>query len=629
MQINTIPESPDDFTTRVAGLLQAESTHVYFDTSFLMWLTTLGPASRAQFKNWAGTLGERAHVPLWSMHEYYRHHTAETLKSRMARRATELAQAAKAFQLEMSGYSDLSLLKGQSENAFQDAVRRTLEQVALITDAAREWNYQEAADDIIIWMNSRALTETSVFQSMPLLKATGSARFTQDLPPGFLDRRKKDKADKGSNRYGDLLFWMEVMEHSKSCQADDVVVVTRDRKGDWYADLGQPELATDWKRLRGKWHPVPRPHPTLAFELRVTAEAELVLIDELYLGALLWKFGRPQYERLAAVAIEIAPAKFIDAEQGPRPITQRAGKRREATNIGTGTARALVSATFRPAEGRAEQLLSRLSGDAPQADAFIEELGGDTLKPLDLEGVAVFCRGLHDAAKVNPGPHRQAATKLLDMLDDLPADTAAAVYVGFLSSAYFDGEVPLARPNSHFFSDLIDWEADPAFQKVLVAFSRYLAQVRSAALYYPTGKHAEMVLRFEHDAEQLQDPATLKQVYLGDRAVLSDGQLKSDLTLGGVLGHSKASVKEIAQLIYSHFGLPPTKVRIEGADPGDYRTIPEFLGFREFDRFTQDSAHLLGVGPEPTPEPDADIEADIEADTADLEDDGLDEEDQD
>ena len=83
MRISTVIETPEDFTFRVAELLKADTTHVYFDTSFLMWLTLVGDEARSQFKQWAATLGERTHIPLWSMHEYHRHHTMGTLRANL------------------------------------------------------------------------------------------------------------------------------------------------------------------------------------------------------------------------------------------------------------------------------------------------------------------------------------------------------------------------------------------------------------------------------------------------------------------------------------------------------------------------------------------------------------------
>ena len=40
MHIPIQPESADDFIERVSALIQDDRTHLYFDTSFLMWLTT-------------------------------------------------------------------------------------------------------------------------------------------------------------------------------------------------------------------------------------------------------------------------------------------------------------------------------------------------------------------------------------------------------------------------------------------------------------------------------------------------------------------------------------------------------------------------------------------------------------
>jgi hypothetical protein len=99
MKICTKPKTPAEFTTDVADLLNLSATHIYFDTSFLMWLTMIGGEARLQFIEWAKTLGERTHVPLWSMHEYYRHHTGGTLRSDLANRADSLEPDSKAYAL--------------------------------------------------------------------------------------------------------------------------------------------------------------------------------------------------------------------------------------------------------------------------------------------------------------------------------------------------------------------------------------------------------------------------------------------------------------------------------------------------------------------------------------------------
>ncbi len=56
------------------------------------------------------------------------------------------------------------------------------------------------------------------------------------------------------------------------------------------------------------------------------------------------------------------------------------------------------------------------------------------------------------------------------MLDTLPADAAAATYLGFVCSAYFAEGKPVAIPQSSLLEDLLEWQVDMALGSVLKAF---------------------------------------------------------------------------------------------------------------------------------------------------------------
>lgn len=587
MHITTVSETPEAFTSRVFEMLKADTTHVYFDTSFLMWLTRLGDEARSQFIAWAATLGERTHIPLWSMHEFYRHHTGGTRRADLINCADELMAAAKAFQKEIRKYADQPLIIGQSEAAYQDLVDNALETLRELGDAARSWDYDRSAAMVIEWMNSRACKGRTVFDSMVSLSAKGAARYTQDMPPGFLDRRKEDTPTKGSNRFGDLLFWEEVVQHAKGVDAAAVIVVTRDRKTDWFAGTSEPELGPDWKRVKAKWLPVPNPHPTLAFELRVQANAELLLLDELYLGALLWKFGRPTFERLASVAIAVMPGHFEKVDPAPRPVKTRANKRREQTTLGLQDVNRVLDAALGEPTERVATLLDRFDQAAPDLDEFLEQLGVGTLEPLSLNEISSFTRRMHDSAKERAGPIVAGTGKLLNITDAMPANMAAASYAGFLMSAYFADGAPAPRPTSPFLDDLFAWQGDLAMTGVLKALGRRLNQLRSPALYVPDGKVEKLALLVEHDAEQRQNPVLLKQVYVKQQAVLMDGEARPENQLRTLLGAAEATVREIARALSRHYGLPFELLDIEGGELDDLRFVQELLGLREFSRFDQ------------------------------------------
>lgn len=551
------------------------------------------------------------------MHEYYRHHANGTLRSELVKLADELTAAGKEFQKEARKYFDQPFLPGQSAAAYQDSLGNALETLKELSDAAKRWNYEQCAIEVLTWMNSRACQARTVFRSMASLGAVGAARYTQDVPPGFLDRTKEDTPLRGSNRYGDLLFWQEVVKHAKSVGADAVVVVTRDRKEDWFVGGTEPELDLAWKRVRAKWLPVPDPHPTLAFELMTEANAELLLLDELYLGALLWKFGRPRFERLAAVAISVESEHFERVDPPPRPISVRAQKRREQATLGLSDANRLFDAALSTPAERVSGLLADLDQDAPEIDAFIEKLGVDTLAPLSLHEAANLTRLLHDQAREKTGPVVAATNKVLNLLDEMTADVAAASYMGFLCSAYLTDGTPVARPRSPFLEDIFDWQTDPAMYCVLRSFAFKLKRLRSAALYIPSGKPEELEARFEHNAEQQQDPIVLTQIYIKQHGLLVEGELRPEYQLRKLVGSSKATVRDLARVVSRFYGLPFASLNIRGGDADDLRFIPDLVGLRDLGRFDQAEAHtppLINLTDEAADDADDDRNEDEEDD---------------
>jgi hypothetical protein len=588
MHIPIAHKSPAEFTQDVAEALQLSETHLYIDTSFLMWLTTAGQETRQQFKTWAAEYPGRIHVPLWTKHEYYRHHASGTLRSRLNRLSDELNLALKVFKLELSRYADNVLIPGHPEGALQDAIDDVATRVREITDGAKSWNYEEAANDIIGWMNDRTMPTATPFQSMDSLGEVGAVRYSHDVPPGFLDRRKKDRPKRGSNRFGDLLFWQEVMEHAKSDTVKKVIVVTRDRKHDWFLKTSRPEVEDEWKRLRDKWEPVPHPHPTLAFELKVVAGADLVLLDELYLGAYLWRHRRPEFARLAAMAIDVDPEKFKTSEKTRRLASKRALKRTEPTAVSMGRAMGIMKAAIAAPDGPTQAILDMLGVEANKVEEFVDRVGPASFVGLNLEQVACCCRVMHDQAAAEPGPARSALTNLLDRLDEFRAEVAAAAYAGILMSIYFDGQSPRAMPRSPLLQDVFDWQGDSALQFVLKALSFKLRKVNSAVLYIPTAGVPPAEVLFTADLDQQQSPAILDQVYYANEALLANGTLLQALLLRPAVGGDEATLDRIADAVAVHFGLPLEQLVIKGGEGGDLRSIPEHLGFREFDRFSSD-----------------------------------------
>lgn len=97
-------------------------------------------------------------------------------------------------------------------------------------------------------------------EELDSLAIEGDIRYSQKIPPGFEDRDKH----KGSlltkeinKRYGDLVFWKQILDKSKEC-ALPVILVTGERKEDWWSICGGktigplPELMDEFLEVTGK-----------------------------------------------------------------------------------------------------------------------------------------------------------------------------------------------------------------------------------------------------------------------------------------------------------------------------------------------------------------------------------------
>jgi len=316
-------ESAEDFLARAAAAIADPGTHIYVDTSLAMWLTVVGPASRAAFIDWTSTVPGRIHVPAWTLQEYYRHHRARTLKTNIDDQCVAVVRAAAEFRSELRLLADGSLLPGKPEAAFLGRIDRVQEELRALCAAAKAWDYEEASGEVIDWMNRNALTESGIFARFARLHETGSARYAHAVPPGYEDRSKS------LNMYGDLLFWHDVVADARRRGAARVTVLTRDRKEDWYGTAPEPEVGPALRRLRSRWEPVPSPHPMLTFEMRMRSGCELILLDDLYLGAVLWRADKARYGRFAAAALSMG-AESLSRELAPPPVVRVRAAARQA-----------------------------------------------------------------------------------------------------------------------------------------------------------------------------------------------------------------------------------------------------------------------------------------------------------
>lgn len=94
------------------------------------------------------------------------------------------------------------------------------------------------------------------------LIAEGEDRFKEKIPPGFADADKEKNPNESTfifdhikyqRKFGDLILWRQLIQHVKNAQIMSVLLITADRKEDW------------WWREQGK---TIGPHPELIREIQ-------------------------------------------------------------------------------------------------------------------------------------------------------------------------------------------------------------------------------------------------------------------------------------------------------------------------------------------------------------------------
>lgn len=628
----TIPvefENSVDFTTRTFQLFKDEGTRVYIDTSFLMWMTKVGAGSRGQLINWLeGQCGDRITVPVWAAHEYLRHHIAGTILDELQVKTDEMTKVAKSSYRYLRPYLDLPLgsaaetPEGQQANA-----RNLLNELQKLVANARKWekHYAKNAEEVIAFINRHSPENTPIFEMLVGISGVGADRFDGRVPPGFQDRNKKEKptakpADHeseqdsnvlGSNRWGDLVFWKEILAHSAETRAADVIILTNDQKNDWQLG-GRLSLAdAEMLKLKKSWKPLPFAHPMLSLEAKLVANVDTVsLLDTAYLGVLLHRHDPAKTS--AFVDVAIVPDPLDDSE----PETLKAAQKKivRAYAAAQAAAASANSATQIDEEARTLFLddpklrpgspaFSRalLQSKAPitassTAHIFMEKLRGlisvggnisslwtqENLAGLDNTMVVAVARDLHDEGVNAQLGHPEALTDLIGLLDKLPPLTASCVYLGFLASMYLrrTDNVPREQPSSPVDHLIFSAQTEPYAAVGIDALNHKFKHINPKPLYLPSKSPSQIEVSVKHqpiaDGELFLD-----SMRIAGEEVLSRAQSKPGMNLVSIFeGDHEKPVGEVVKLACKRFAVPFGQIATTDDMSTIYRFPPE-LGLKE------------------------------------------------
>jgi hypothetical protein len=623
LNIPTGFESSDDYRARIGRLLGEVGTCVYIDTSFLMWATKIGPASRGELLEWLRTdVGDRAHVPTWAAHEYLRHHVAGTIVDELAKKTTEISQlAGGTFNYFRPFLDDPALPAADSWGRLRSSTRDAINTLGLLATATKKWKdaYPAHAQEIIEYINERVLAVGTLFEDLPAIAELGAARYEGRIPPGYQDRNKKGQTDDdpdevsvaGANRYGDLIFWKESMEHAAAMGASAVIILTNDRKNDWrMGGTNHAEIDATMLSIKKAWRPVPVIHPMLALEAQLSGVGEVALIDSQYLAAYLRGVDASRVGAFADVAIVPDPPA-VPTEKDNR---QAAVARREAADamkveqrvadalaqaaddgfrfaddpaVGS-TRRALTTALLRSRDGaddRGAAILDRVRANVGASERFADLLTADEVAGMDHVALAKLARALHDRVVAGDPGYGDALVDLIGLLDELPHATAGAIYLGLLASMYLEPAAGTSRipPESPAATMLIERLGRPFADIAASVIAKRLLGNDRYPLFVPTEEAVDAAFDIETEGGEADQLRSLKINGVETLAVAQDNPA---YRLRDLLGAETATGAAILALAAGLFSIPLTTVDAHGDGASEY-LITETIGFRTPDQLAR------------------------------------------
>jgi hypothetical protein len=603
------PEPVDDYLTRIARLVADSQTHLYYDASFLMWLAKLGETARAEFFSWQSDVGEpRFHVPLWAAHEFFKHRLKKTVSTELSKEIKIFDSAASNLYEKLRIYcSDQLFGFRNSGKLFIDEYRRTVQPLrAMLKLAESSDQFETGVQQVATYIDTRLLPGP-LHDVVANIEADERVRNRGVIPPCFQDAHKRggkrtevaheEPSNAGDNSFGDLAFWREVLRHAASVRAGALVVLTGDRKNDWFENHhGDKGLTGAVRRQLGRPRPVPTPHPLLVREAFDRGAGDLALIDPMYCGVLLERTGGG-FASFAAASLDTHLPDPVRKASAVRSWATRFGA--EAHLLGGGLKPEEEAEVEEPPFGPEQLALEQLQpsttlpkvaaevvqriaeGDlATRAHAFAG-LNAEVLEQWNVPSLVTLGRVALRAAEAGAPAALAFLSDLRDHAPDYPASVREPLYFGALGALYFNDELgPQPSRGSQAGDVLLSLVTAPEVRHAATAVGAALADRK--LLYRPGQGGAPLQVDFViQPSANNKSPADLLAVKLEGVDLTTDLQTDESLRFTALLGEPTGSAElQVGALleVLSRYHLLPRQLIQTETNTDMVVRVPEYAG---------------------------------------------------
>lgn len=550
-----LPKRKIAWSSYLAGLRAAftdPQSHFFADTSFLFAVGSLHAAARGEVGDWIAALGrERFHVPAWVAQETYRRLTSEThpftpMKVAATEVAGRLAEVrAEARRFVDDGVADGFQVQGATRRdraafliGLDEEVERLERRLLYLKDAS-SGSLDDAADFLAGVINDHVIA-SDLYSGLSTLEADYEARLTGEHPPGYKDRKKEQ------NRYGDLLFWREVVAFCRATLPESIVLCSNDTKPDWA--FTPPTMIDDTEGM-----PPNRQVPNNGLRGFKIVLPQPLLVHEIgreLPGFRMHLMTLPMLSRVSAMDERmpgLVQAYSSIAQQRQEP---RDGEVPEETPSPPAPERSFEEA---------RRNLARIDQAAEAVVALEAVLASGTLSGAELRGLG---RGIVEAAQEGPEATELFGRTLLSQADAAGAGWGA-LFEGMLLAAYTreDGRAR-AKPLDRLLPALFDAARRDGARPAVDRLRTELGTARSRFLLLPGDDGRVDVNVVSRGREG--DAARLAGLTAGTVELVVDASRRRTAnTLFALSGDvSSTTVERFLDIVANHFRVPADRVAL-------------------------------------------------------------------
>ncbi|MCT9820799.1 PIN-like domain-containing protein [Microbacterium sp. W1N] len=232
---------------------------IVFDSSALLSLFRYSGHTRTEYLKLLNEKSDQLWIPFHVGVEYHRNHLTVLSSQNQAfdeiEKAIEEAEAkvrtaVDRFKRHPSlSTADLPKHLKKSSKRLRKALREARE---AHTEFAESHEGHEKTFDAVTALYEGHVGRRWSEEELAKVYVDGAARFENKVPPGF-----KDSDKPGNDQYGDLVIWLQIIEHATE-SGRAVIFVTDDLKEDWWRIVGgkrlgaRVELVDEFSSATGK-----------------------------------------------------------------------------------------------------------------------------------------------------------------------------------------------------------------------------------------------------------------------------------------------------------------------------------------------------------------------------------------